>query len=279
MNNDAESFKIRDNPQIWFEVYGTILNRAGELIRPTANSFQSRVFAVYRWCRDNQKPCRIIILKPRRKGSSTVSLALAYTHLRNYMGYGAVLGDDLGTTAKLMETWNRYVEHDKFLGWGNEPGLSKRNFSHGSKVYEETANDPRAGMGGDIHFLLASEAAHYRSKGKTSGEYVMQSVMNSVPNLPQSCVIIESTPNGTQGVFYTTWQSAVSFEELREPIQRRDCFGRTPRRHRRQIEMAQTNHRLASLRWRSAQVPTGISLRSDQLLPAIRVRAIRPRGA
>jgi hypothetical protein len=86
MKNDEEAFKIRDNSQIWFEVYGTILNRAGELIRPTANSFQARVFKVYRWCRDNQKPCRIIILKPRRKGSSTVSLALCYTHLRNYMG-------------------------------------------------------------------------------------------------------------------------------------------------------------------------------------------------
>ncbi len=211
---EIRSIELRSNPRTWFEVYGTILNRAGELVRPTANSFQARVFSIYRWCRDNQKPCRIIILKPRRKGSSTVSLALCYTHLRNFMGYGAVLGDDLGTTAKLMETWNRYVEHDKFLGWGNEPGLSKRNFSHGSKVYEETANDPRAGMGGDIHFLLASEAAHYRSKGKTSGEYVMQSVMNSVPNLPSSCVIIESTPNGTQGVFYNTWQNAVDFEDF-----------------------------------------------------------------
>lgn len=212
---EQAAFEIRNDPQFWFEVFGTILNRAGELICPKANSFQARVFKTYRWCRDNRKPCRIIILKPRRKGSSTVSLSLCYSHLRNHMGYGAVLGDDLGTTAKLMETWNRYVEHDKFKHWGNEPGLSKRNFSHGSKVYEETANDPRAGMGGDIHFLLASEAAHYRSKGKTSGEYVMQSVMNSVPNLPNSCVIIESTPNGTQGVFYNTWQNAVTFEEFR----------------------------------------------------------------
>lgn len=211
---EQAAYEIRNDPQLWFEVFGTILNRAGELIQPTANSFQARVFNVYRWCRDNKKPCRIIILKPRRKGSSTVSLALAYTHLRNHMGYGAVLGDDLGTTAKLMETWNRYVEHDKFKHWGNEPSLSKRAFSHGSKVYEETANDPRAGMGGDIHFLLASEAAHYRSKGKTSGEFVMQSVMNSVPNLPSSCVIIESTPNGTQGVFYNTWQNAVDFSEF-----------------------------------------------------------------
>lgn len=213
---DPVSMQVRSNPAIWLQTCGTILNRAGELVTPRVNSFQQRVIDTYLWCRANQTPCRIIILKPRRKGSSTVSLALAYTHLRNYMAYGAILGDDLGTTAKLMEVWNRYCENDKFGGWGNSPSLSKRGFSHGSKVYEETANDPRAGMGGDIHFLLASEAAHYRSKGKTSGEYVMQSVMNSVPNLPQSCVIIESTPNGAQGVFYNTWQSAVDFEDFKK---------------------------------------------------------------
>jgi hypothetical protein len=206
---------IRQDPVVWMETCGTILNRAGRLITPEANSFQRRVAAIYRWCRDKSTPCRIIILKPRRKGSSTISLALGYTHLRNHLGYGAILGDDLGTTAKLMECWDRYVETDKFPAWGNKPKQNKREFTHGSKVREETANDPRAGMGGDIHFLLASEAAHYRSKGKTSGEYVMQSIMNSVPELPDTCVVMESTPNGAQGVFYQTWQAAVEFEDFK----------------------------------------------------------------
>jgi hypothetical protein len=206
---------IRQDPVVWMETCSTILNRAGRLIVPSANTFQRRVVAIYRHCRDQRIPCRIIILKPRRRGSSTVCLAIGYTHLRNYLGYGAILGDDLGTTAKLMECWDRYVETDKFPSWGNTPKQTKREFSHGSKVREETANDPRAGMGGDIHFLLASEAAHYRSKGKTSGEYVMQSIMNSVPDLPDTCVVMESTPNGAQGVFYQTWQAAVDFEDFK----------------------------------------------------------------
>ena len=213
--NNEIVVKIRQNPALWLQTCGTILNRSGELIKPTLNSFQRRVVEVYLWCREQKTPCRIIILKPRRKGSSTISLALAYTHLRNYIGYGAVLGDDLGTTAKLMEVWNRYVENDKFSGWGNTAGINRKSFSHGSKIAEETANDPRAGMAGDIHFLIASEAAHYRSRGKTSGEFVMQSVMNSVPSLPNTCVIMESTPNGANGVFYQTWQGAADFEEFK----------------------------------------------------------------
>ena len=206
---------VRHDPMLWMETCATILDRAGRLITPKVNTFQRRVIEIYLWCRQSGIPCRIIILKPRRKGSSTVSLAIGYTHLRNYMAYGAILGDDLGTTSKLMECWNRYVEADRFNFWGNTAKLNRREFSHGSKVREETANDPRAGMGGDIHFLLASEAAHYRSRGKTSGEYVMQSIMNSVPNLPQSVVIMESTPNGAQGVFYQTWQAAADFEDFK----------------------------------------------------------------
>lgn len=206
---------VRSDPVVWMETCSTILNRAGRLITPVTNSFQRRVVAIYRYCREKQIPCRIIILKPRRKGSSTVSLGIGYTHLRNHLGNGAVLGDDLGTTSKLMECWDRYVETDRFPSWGNTPSQTKREFSHGSKVDEETANDPRAGMGGDIHFLLASEAAHYRSRGKTSGEYVMQSIMNSVPDLPDTVVIMESTPNGAQGVFYQSWQAAVEFEDFK----------------------------------------------------------------
>jgi hypothetical protein len=215
LQGETTAMRVRRNPKAWMETCATILDRSGRLITPKVNTFQKRVIDIYLWCRNAGVPCRIIILKPRRKGSSTVSLAIGYTHLRNFMAYGAILGDDLGTTAKLMECWNRYVEADRFNQWGNTAKQNRREFSHGSKVREETANDPRAGMGGDIHFLLASEAAHYRSKGKTSGEYVMQSIMNSVPNLPQSVVIMESTPNGAQGVFYQTWQAAADFEDFK----------------------------------------------------------------
>lgn len=206
---------VRSNPIVWMETCSTIMGRDGRLFTPQANSFQRRVAAIYRYCLREKRPCRIIILKPRRKGSSTISLAVGYTHLRNHIGNGAILGDDFGTTAKLMECWDRFAETDKFPAWGNSPSSTMRNFSHGSSVREETANDPRAGMGGDIHFLLASEAAHYRSRGKSSGEYVMQSIMNSVPELPNTVVIMESTPSGAQGVFHASWQSAVEFEDFK----------------------------------------------------------------
>jgi hypothetical protein len=207
--------KIRSNPRLWMENCSSILKQNGQEEAPQLNEFQREVNRIYLWCRKNKVPCRIIILKPRKKGSSTVSLGLCYTHLRNHIAYGAVLGDDLGTTEKLMEYWDRYARRDRFGHWGNTISKDLRKFSHGSKMIEETANDPRAGMGGDIHFLVASEAAHYRRKGKSSGETVMMSIMNSVPTNWNTCVIMESTPNGAQGVYFETWQAAVSFEDFK----------------------------------------------------------------
>lgn len=210
----SASYKVRNNPRIWLEYCGSILKQNGREEPPKLNWFQRYVNMIYLWCRKNKKPCRIIILKPRKKGSSTISLGICYTHLRNFIAYGAVLGDDLGTTAKLMEYWDRYARTDKFPHWPNTVSQDLRKFSHGSQVREETANDPRAGMGGDIHFLLASEAAHYRRKGKSSGEVVMTSIMNSVPASEWNTVIImESTPNGAQGIFFETWQKGVTFED------------------------------------------------------------------
>jgi hypothetical protein len=37
-----------------------------------------------------------------------------------------------------------------------------------------------------------------------------------VPDLPDTVVIMESTPNGAQGVFYQTWQKSVEFEDFKE---------------------------------------------------------------
>lgn len=211
--------RTRSRPRVWMETCSSILTQGAKIETPVLNEFQREVEMIYRWCRDNDEPCRIVIVKPRRKGSSTISLGLCYTHLRNYFGYGAILGDDLGTTEKLLEIWDRYALSDKFGYWGNslggKSGTDTREFSHGSKIYSETANDPRAGMSGDIHFLIATEAAHYRRGGKASGEIVMNSIMNSVPPLPGTCVILESTPFGANGVFYKTYQSAVSFEDFK----------------------------------------------------------------
>jgi len=209
--------EVRGNPAVWLQMEGAIQDKGGRLVKfpeLRLNEFQRQVVDIYKYCIETGQPCRIVILKPRQKGSSTISLALLYTHLRNFCCTGGILGDDKNTTGKLMEIFHRYTDNDRW-NWGNTPDKDGMGFSHGSKLYEETANDPRAGMGGTFQFVLASEAAYYRPSGKATGEAVFQSLLNCVPDLPNTCVIIESTANGQQGVYYETYNGAITFDEFK----------------------------------------------------------------
>ena len=72
-----------------------------------------------------------------------------------------------------------------------------------SKIVIETAMNKEAGRSSTIHNLHVSELAFWPHPEET-----MTSVMQTVPNEPGTCVIIESTANGVGGLFYEEWQKA-----------------------------------------------------------------------
>ncbi|MEG1998062.1 MAG: hypothetical protein RR051_06430, partial [Clostridiales bacterium] len=72
-----------------------------------------------------------------------------------------------------------------------------------SKIVIETAMNKEAGRSSTIHNLHISELAFWPHPAET-----MTSVMQTVPNEPGTCVIIESTANGVGGLFYEEWQKA-----------------------------------------------------------------------
>jgi hypothetical protein len=210
--------EIRMNPGLWMETLGAILGKSGgDLIKfpdLILNAFQREVIAIYMYCIANALPCRIVIVKPRQEGSSTVCQAILYTHLRNFRGNGMTIAHEKATTDLMMNIWGRYADNDG-LDWGNTIDKTKRKFSHGSELHLETANDPNAGMGGTWQAIHATEVAYYRIGGKSSGEKVFESLMNALHALPNTLAILESTANGMEGVHYDTYSGAVSFEQFK----------------------------------------------------------------
>jgi hypothetical protein len=178
---------------------------------------QERIDEAIDYCDARGIPARIVNLKPRQGGSSSYFVAKAYHKCRTTAGDGAILGDDGNTTEKLMRMWTRYRENDAMEGyWGNRPRTSAgMDFTHGASLTLETANDPRAGQGGTFNFLIASEVASYRSSGHSTGEDVFSSIAGCVPKLPGTLIVLESTAQGMVGIFYNTYQGAVTLEELK----------------------------------------------------------------
>ncbi|MEI6870852.1 MAG: hypothetical protein WCL08_01085 [Verrucomicrobiota bacterium] len=207
----------KTNFRLWFETAGSIQDKSGKLITPKMNRMQDQIDEAIRYCHLNNLPFRGINLKPRQGGSSSYFIGRAYHSARSSVVNVAILGDDKNTTEKLMRMWKRYGANDIMSPyWSNkEKTEAWLEFTHGSTLTLETANDPRAGQGGTYQVLIASEVASYRSSGHSTGEDVFSSIAACVPDLPGTMVALESTAQGMTGIFYSTYQGAVTLDEFK----------------------------------------------------------------
>jgi hypothetical protein len=102
----------------WWEGFTKILNKDAKMVSPVANYLQRRVAEIVSFMRDNQKPIRLVVLKPRQMGSSTITSAVITHFVRSVPNVSACLiGDELDTSQNLFNMVNRYIENDS-LDWG-----------------------------------------------------------------------------------------------------------------------------------------------------------------
>jgi hypothetical protein len=212
----------RNSFRYWFQLCQRIplknaFGEDGNLDFPVMTPLQDRLEAALEQQQADKVPMRTLACKVRQDGSSRFHMCRAYWMGRNHPIEVAVIADDKNTTPRLLNMWEVAHQQDRFGDhrWGNTAACVgfPRKFSHGTTLFEETANDPRAGQGGTPQVLISSETAHYRSSGKSTGETVFQSIANSVPDLPGTWMALESTANGKQGVYYKTYLKAVTLAQ------------------------------------------------------------------
>ena len=217
----------RNSFRYWFQLCQRIplknaFGEDGNLDFPVMTPLQDRLEAALEQQQADKVPMRTLACKVRQDGSSRYHMCRAYWMGRNHPIEVAVIADDKNTTPRLLNMWEVAYQQDRFGDhrWGNTAACVgfPRKFSHGTTLFEETANDPRAGQGGTPQVLISSETAHYRSSGKATGETVFQSIANSVPDLPGTWMALESTANGKQGVYYKTYLKAVTLVQWQNGI-------------------------------------------------------------
>ena len=206
---------VRSNPAFWFEVFGKILDKSGQIVAPRANEYQRKIVMAYLHARKTGVPCRLICLKPRQKGSSTISTALSYTHLRNFRAAACFVGNKDKTTQNLLSMVRRYNDSDRFP-WGNNGKVLAEggNWSHGSRIVSETAGASDPGRSGTFQVMVLSEVAHWQNDGARSADVILNGLLNCVPWLADTLVLMESTPNGAAGAFYERYAQAISLDDF-----------------------------------------------------------------
>jgi hypothetical protein len=179
---------------------------------------------------------RAIILKARQLGFSTWVQAKMLQRLTQLPYQAAVVcAQDTKTAFKVFGMAKRMYahlpeEHELNLGFNIKPSLTGANFSPSSRSYMtfgeasrrlraagrdeesvldiDTAMSTEAGRGGTLNLLHLSEVARWPDRATSKNtDSKMITLLNSVPYLPETLVVFESTANGLNH-YYKRWISA-----------------------------------------------------------------------
>jgi hypothetical protein len=195
-----------------------IKDKSANLITFKLNKAQEIVLSKIKETKQLRKLLRFIILKARQKGISTFFEALIFhSGITNFNIKAVIIGHESDASSNLFAMSNRYLENlpdylKPQIEHSNEKKLSFSKLK--SEIRIATAEGGASVKRSDtIQYLHATEVAFYRDAKNT-----LLAVMQTVPDEPNTLIVLESTANGVGGEFYDRWQSAVAGESDYIPI-------------------------------------------------------------
>jgi Terminase RNaseH-like domain len=153
------------------------------------------------------KPVRIITLKARQLGISTVTEAILF--LWGFIHHGTnglVMAHENTASLELFEMTKLYWDRWEFRNAYTLQSATKQNFHWAetrSRLRVATARNIQSGRASTLHAVHASEVAFYPDP-KT----LMLGLSQTIPNRHGSIVVLESTANGLGNFFYDEWCTA-----------------------------------------------------------------------
>ena len=202
------------NRKDYIETYIKIVDKNNNLVDLKFNFAQQKLYDTIKELRENNKPVRIIILKARQLGISTATESIFFTN--------SVLGFNIKTgiiTHKSDATSNLF--NMSKLMYQNLPDKLKPSLIKDNQNCLTFNNQDGTGLNSEIKCMTAGAKGVGRSTTYTQlhmSEYAFWpgdkkdtylGLIQTVPNTPDSIVIIESTPNGFED-FKDKWDSAVA---------------------------------------------------------------------
>lgn len=219
--------RIRYDFCFWAAMFVYIKNKGGgddvlfKLTRP-----QRRFVARLEELRLAGKPIRIILLKARQWGGSTVSqLYMAWLMLVHKVGLNSLIIAHQGTaTDEIKDMFDRMIKRYPVgllyeLGASydnNEPkmvavgksGAIFRVPQRNCKVKLGTAERPDSCRGGDYNLVHCSEVGIWKKTDGKSPEDIVRSACSGILLEPYTMIVYESTANGTGNFFQREYDAA-----------------------------------------------------------------------
>lgn len=210
------------NRRRFIEEFIKIKDKTGSIVPLKFNVPQEKFYAAIKRQAQENKPIRLIVLKARQEGISTATEGIIFTNVINSSNKqaGIITHKDEATNnlynmTKLMynnmpENFRPQTQYSnaKELVFNNDKGTGLN-----SSIRCMTAGSSGVGRSYTFHFLHISEYAFWPGKKHET----LSGLLATVPDLPGTMVIIESTANGYED-FKERWDKAVSGESDYIPV-------------------------------------------------------------
>lgn len=204
------------NTKKYIEQFVKIRDKSGHIIDFKLNEPQQKLYDIIKEQKKLGKPVRIIILKARQMGFSTLTESILFkeTATKFNVNTGIIAHKEEATTNLFTMSKRIYdnlpeeikpakkSSNAKELIFDNKEGTGLK-----SKIKCMTAGADGVGRSDTFNNLHISELAFWGDGAKET----MLGLMQAVPNLPNTMVIIESTANGYE-YFKDMWDKAVKGE-------------------------------------------------------------------
>lgn len=185
-----------------------IRNKGGVMVPLELNEAQRYIHAKLEAQINDIGRVRALLLKGRQQGASTyISGRFYWKTTRNPGKATFILSHEADTTEKLFQMVERYHANCPLPVKAETDVANRRRivFKHiNSEYFVGTAGNENVGRGGTVQYLHASECAFYPDGGGFS-----KGLLQSVPDMPGTEVIMESTANGMDPLFYPMCMDAL----------------------------------------------------------------------
>ncbi len=203
------------------------------------NAPQRRVLAEMEKQRRAGRPIRLIMLKARQWGGSTlVQMYMAWMQLVRRRGWNSLIcGHVKDASANIRGMYSlllRYyppqlkgvgdelTEKERDRLWSFVPFEKSQNINYiparDCRVTVASALAPNAVRGGSYHMAHLSEVAFWGDGDSELAGQIVRSVAGSIPRMPETLVVMESTADGTDNFFHEEWERAVAGRSDKQPV-------------------------------------------------------------
>lgn len=219
--------RIKYDFEYWACTCATIFDKiSGQEVKFKLRQAQRKLLKVLVETTFALKPIRIILLKARQWGGSTlIQLYSSWIQLFHRKNWNSVIATHIEEAARNIRTMytlmgERHPKEIQEVRFKAFEGSSKNKqvVDRGCVIYIGSMERPNSLHSGNYKLVHCSEVGLWKATKERKPSDFVNAFEGSVPLEPFTMVALESTAKGTGNFFHTMWQGAVRGENAYTPV-------------------------------------------------------------